>query len=54
MTGPEQGLRSGLRAAAKIGCAVAHMPRSEFTAFMVKESKKWERLIPAMGIPVID
>ena len=39
---------------AKIGCAVAFMPRSEFAGFIAGEGKKWERLIPAMGIPLID
>jgi tripartite-type tricarboxylate transporter receptor subunit TctC len=39
---------------AKIGCAVAFLPQSEFTAFLTQESKKWQRLIPAMGIPVIE
>ena len=39
---------------AKIGCAVAFLPQSEFAAFIAQESKKWERLIPAMGIPVIE
>ena len=39
---------------AKIGCAVAFMPRPEFAGFIAGESKKWERLIPAMGIPLID
>jgi tripartite-type tricarboxylate transporter receptor subunit TctC len=39
---------------AKIGCAVAFLPRGEFAAFIAQESRKWERLIPAMGIPIID
>jgi tripartite-type tricarboxylate transporter receptor subunit TctC len=39
---------------AKIGCAVAFLPQSEFTAFLAQEAKKWQRLIPAMGIPVIE
>ena len=39
---------------AKIGCAVAFLPQSEFTAFLAQEGKKWQRLIPAMGIPVIE
>jgi tripartite-type tricarboxylate transporter receptor subunit TctC len=39
---------------AKIGCALAFLPQAEFIAFIVKESRKWERLIPAMGIPLID
>ena len=39
---------------AKIGCAVAFLPQAEFAAFIAQESRKWERLIPAMGIPLID
>jgi len=39
---------------AKIGCAVAFMPPAQFAEFIGMESKKWERLIPAMGIPRID
>jgi tripartite-type tricarboxylate transporter receptor subunit TctC len=39
---------------AKIGCAVAFLPQSEFAAFLAQEGKKWQRLIPAMGIPVIE
>src|SRR5262245_30241177 len=39
---------------AKIGCAVAFLPPAAFTDFIGKESRKWERLIPAMGIPRID
>ena len=39
---------------AKIGCAVAFLPQAEFAAFIAQESRKWERLIPAMGIPIID
>jgi tripartite-type tricarboxylate transporter receptor subunit TctC len=39
---------------AKIGCAVAFMPPVQFAEFIGVEGKKWERLIPAMGIPRID
>jgi tripartite-type tricarboxylate transporter receptor subunit TctC len=39
---------------ARIGCAVAFLPQAEFAAFIAQEGKKWERLIPAMGIPLID
>jgi tripartite-type tricarboxylate transporter receptor subunit TctC len=39
---------------ARIGCAMAFMPQAEFAGFIGRESKKWERLIPAMGIPLID
>ena len=47
----QQGFQDKL---AKIGCANAFMPQAEFTAFIAQESKKWQRLIPAMGIPQID
>jgi tripartite-type tricarboxylate transporter receptor subunit TctC len=33
---------------------VAFLPQAEFAAFIAQEGKKWERLIPAMGIPLID
>jgi tripartite-type tricarboxylate transporter receptor subunit TctC len=39
---------------AKIGCAPAYMPRAQFAAFIADDLKKWQRLIPAMGIPLID
>jgi tripartite-type tricarboxylate transporter receptor subunit TctC len=39
---------------AKIGCAETYLPRAEFVAFMAQESKKWQTLIPAMGIPQIE
>jgi tripartite-type tricarboxylate transporter receptor subunit TctC len=38
----------------KIGCDVAWMPPAEFTGFMHGDNKKWEKLIPAMGIPPIE
>jgi tripartite-type tricarboxylate transporter receptor subunit TctC len=38
----------------RIGCDAAWMPPSEFSAFMRDDTKKWERLIPAMGIPSIE
>ena len=38
----------------KIGCDVAWMPPTEFGAFMHGDTKKWEKLIPAMGIPPIE
>ena len=38
----------------KIGCDVAWMPPTEFGAFMLGDTKKWEKLIPAMGIPSIE
>ena len=39
---------------AKIGCAVAFMPPAQFAEYIGMEGRKWERLIPAMGIPRID
>ncbi|MPZ57107.1 MAG: tripartite tricarboxylate transporter substrate binding protein [Rhizobiales bacterium] len=39
---------------AKIGCAVAYKPPQEFRAFIAEDRKKWETLIPAMGIPFLD
>jgi len=39
---------------AKIGCAVAYKPSGEFRAFIAEDSKKWQSLIPAMGIPLLD
>jgi tripartite-type tricarboxylate transporter receptor subunit TctC len=38
----------------KIGCDVAWMPPKEFSAFMQDDTKKWEKLIPAMGVPSIE
>jgi tripartite-type tricarboxylate transporter receptor subunit TctC len=38
----------------RIGCDAAWMPSAEFNAFMRDDTKKWERLIPAMGIPSIE
>ena len=38
----------------KIGCAIAFKPQAEFKAFIGQESAKWQRLIPAMGIPQTD
>jgi tripartite-type tricarboxylate transporter receptor subunit TctC len=38
----------------RIGCDAAWMPPAEFSAFMLDDVKKWERLIPAMGIPSVD
>ena len=37
-----------------IGCDVAWMPPREFSEFMLADTRKWERLIPAMGIPSIE
>jgi tripartite-type tricarboxylate transporter receptor subunit TctC len=38
----------------KIGCDVAFMPPKEFAAFIKDDAAKWEKLIPAMGIPPIE
>jgi tripartite-type tricarboxylate transporter receptor subunit TctC len=38
----------------KIGCDVAWMPPKEFSAFMQDDTRKWEKLILAMGIPSIE
>jgi tripartite-type tricarboxylate transporter receptor subunit TctC len=38
----------------KIGCDIAWMPPVEFATFMQDDTKKWEKLIPAMGIPAIE
>jgi tripartite-type tricarboxylate transporter receptor subunit TctC len=38
----------------KIGGDVAWMPPAEFSVFMRDATKKWETLIPAMGIPTIE
>jgi tripartite-type tricarboxylate transporter receptor subunit TctC len=38
----------------KIGCDVAWMPPAEFATFMQDDTRKWEKLIPAMGIPAIE
>jgi tripartite-type tricarboxylate transporter receptor subunit TctC len=39
---------------AKIGCAPAYLPHAEFAAFIARDLKKWESLIPALGIPAIE
>jgi len=36
----------------KMGGALAWKPPAEFTAYIADESKKWSRIIPAMGITV--
>ena len=38
----------------RIGCDAAWMPPTQFSAFMHDDTKKWEKLIPAMGIPIVD
>jgi tripartite-type tricarboxylate transporter receptor subunit TctC len=37
-----------------IGCALAYKPHAEFAAFIADDLKKWQKLIPALGIPLID
>jgi tripartite-type tricarboxylate transporter receptor subunit TctC len=37
-----------------IGCAPAYKAHAEFTAFIADDLKKWQKLIPALGIPLID
>ncbi len=39
---------------AKIGLAVDFKPGAEFNAFMAADTKKWQQLIPAMGIAQVD
>jgi tripartite-type tricarboxylate transporter receptor subunit TctC len=41
-------------ALARIGCAPAYKPHAAFAAFIADDLKKWQKLIPAMGIPLID
>jgi tripartite-type tricarboxylate transporter receptor subunit TctC len=38
----------------RIGCDVAWMPPTEFTAFIAADRDKWSKLIPAMGISLGD
>jgi tripartite-type tricarboxylate transporter receptor subunit TctC len=38
----------------RIGCDAAWMPPAEFGIFVRDDAKKWEKLIPAMGIPMVD
>jgi tripartite-type tricarboxylate transporter receptor subunit TctC len=47
----QQNFRDGL---ARIGCAPAYLPHTEFEAFIAADLKKWQQLIPAMGIPQIE
>jgi tripartite-type tricarboxylate transporter receptor subunit TctC len=47
----EQSFRDSL---AKIGCAPAYLPHAEFAAFIAGDLRKWQQLIPAMGIPLIE
>ena len=43
--------RDGL---AKIGCAPDYKSHADFSVFIAADMKKWQQLIPAMGIPPID
>jgi tripartite-type tricarboxylate transporter receptor subunit TctC len=47
----QQSFRDNL---ARIGCAPAYKPHAEFAAFIADDLKKWQKLIPAMGIPPIE
>jgi tripartite-type tricarboxylate transporter receptor subunit TctC len=47
----QQNFRDGL---ARIGCAPAYLPHGEFAAYIATDKAKWEKLIPAMGIPEIE
>jgi tripartite-type tricarboxylate transporter receptor subunit TctC len=47
----EQSFRDGL---ARIGCAPAYKSHAEFAAFIADDLKKWQKLIPALGIPSIE
>jgi tripartite-type tricarboxylate transporter receptor subunit TctC len=38
----------------QIGCDAAWMPPAEFSGFLREDTAKWEKLIPAMGIPPIE
>jgi tripartite-type tricarboxylate transporter receptor subunit TctC len=39
---------------AEIGCAPAYKSHGDFTAFIDADRKRWQELIPAMGIPQIE
>ncbi len=47
----EQGFRDKL---AKIGCAPAYKSHADFAAYIAADLKKWQKLIPALGIPQIE
>ncbi len=47
----QQSFRDSL---AKIGCAPAYLPHGRFAAYIAADLKKWQKLIPALGIPQID
>jgi tripartite-type tricarboxylate transporter receptor subunit TctC len=39
---------------AEIGCAPAYKSHADFAAFIDQDRKRWQQLIPAMGIPQIE
>ena len=39
---------------AKLGMAVDFKPAAEFVAYLADDSRRWQELIPAMGIPQVD
>src|SRR6478609_1211152 len=39
---------------AKLGLAVDYRPDAAFISFMADDSRRWQELIPAMGIPQVD
>src|SRR5262245_47861529 len=39
---------------AKLGLAVDFRPVPEFNSFMAADSRRWQQLLPAMGIPQVD
>jgi tripartite-type tricarboxylate transporter receptor subunit TctC len=47
----EQGFRDGL---SRIGCAPAYKSHSDVAAFIADDVKKWQKLIPILGIPQIE
>jgi tripartite-type tricarboxylate transporter receptor subunit TctC len=47
----QQSFRDNL---SRIGCAPAYKSHDEFTAFIAGELGKWQKLIPALGIPPIE
>jgi len=47
----QQSFRDSL---ARMGCAPAYLPHGEFAAYIAADLKKWQKLIPALGIPQIE
>ena len=47
----QQSFRDSL---ARIGCAPAYLPHDEFAAYIAADMKRWQQLIPAMGIAQIE